>query len=197
MPSRMQAVQTWICLRAPFTKARTLRRLGFQRRRRVLFAWLITFPNEGPLPHNSHFAIVATLLCLRNCLSNQTTKCNRVSKNSVAAGTLSYFLERLERTLGGIPPGVFQECANGLFCWRCRLPILGVPLLFRLLELRGFGVELSVEFLSSYAGSQCESMLRRLAPSVYFSFLGGLRYGRSFLRGHYSTVDFGDRLRRR
>jgi hypothetical protein len=24
----------------------------------VLFAWLITFPKEGPLPHNSHFAIV-------------------------------------------------------------------------------------------------------------------------------------------
>jgi hypothetical protein len=38
--------------------------LGFQRRRRVLFAWEITLPNEGPLPHNSHFAILADLLCL-------------------------------------------------------------------------------------------------------------------------------------
>ena len=64
LPSRMQAVQTWRCLRAPLTKARTVRRLGFQRRRRVLFAWEITLPNEGPLPHNSHFAILANLLYL-------------------------------------------------------------------------------------------------------------------------------------
>jgi hypothetical protein len=28
-----------------------------------LFAWLITLPKEGPLPHNSHFAILANLLC--------------------------------------------------------------------------------------------------------------------------------------
>jgi hypothetical protein len=55
---RMQAVQTRNCFRAPLTTARTILRFGFQRRRRVLFAWLITFPNEGPLPHNSHFAIV-------------------------------------------------------------------------------------------------------------------------------------------
>ena len=44
LPRRMQAVQTRICLRAPLTAARTFFRLGFQRRRRVLLAWLTTFP---------------------------------------------------------------------------------------------------------------------------------------------------------
>ena len=43
-PERMQDVQTRNCLRAPFTNARTLRKFGFQRRRRVLLAWLMTFP---------------------------------------------------------------------------------------------------------------------------------------------------------
>ena len=37
-PERMQLVQTRMCLRAPFTMARTRRRFGFQRRRRVLLA---------------------------------------------------------------------------------------------------------------------------------------------------------------
>jgi hypothetical protein len=60
-PERMQAVQTRICLRAPFTKARTRRKLGFHRRRRVLFAWLITFPNCGPLPQSSHFWAINAL----------------------------------------------------------------------------------------------------------------------------------------
>jgi hypothetical protein len=40
----MQDVHTRNCLRAPFTNARTLRKFGFQRRRRVLLAWLMTFP---------------------------------------------------------------------------------------------------------------------------------------------------------
>jgi len=62
-PSRMQAVQTFTCFLAPFTTARTRLRLGFHRRRRVLFAWLITLPKAGPLPHNSHFiAIVVPAL---------------------------------------------------------------------------------------------------------------------------------------
>ena len=43
-PERMQDVQTRNCLRAPFTNARTTRKFGFQRRRRVLLAWLMTFP---------------------------------------------------------------------------------------------------------------------------------------------------------
>jgi hypothetical protein len=43
-PERKQLVQTRICFRAPFTRARTRRRLGFQRRRRALLAWLMTFP---------------------------------------------------------------------------------------------------------------------------------------------------------
>jgi hypothetical protein len=40
--------------------ARTRRRFGFQRRRRVLFAWLITFPKCGPLPQSSHFIAIVT-----------------------------------------------------------------------------------------------------------------------------------------
>jgi hypothetical protein len=57
----MHAAQTRICFLAPFTTARTRRKLGFQRRRRVLFAWLITFPKCGPLPHNSHFIAIIFL----------------------------------------------------------------------------------------------------------------------------------------
>jgi hypothetical protein len=44
LPARMQAVHTRICFRAPDTNARTRFRFGFQRRLRVLFAWLITLP---------------------------------------------------------------------------------------------------------------------------------------------------------
>jgi hypothetical protein len=40
----MQDAQTRSLLRAPFTSAWTLRRFGFQRRRRTLLAWLMTFP---------------------------------------------------------------------------------------------------------------------------------------------------------
>jgi len=72
----MQAVQTRTCFLTPSTTARTRRRLGFHRRRRVLFAWLITFPKVGPLPHNSHFAIVIPTL-YQNCPVNRTSKCNR------------------------------------------------------------------------------------------------------------------------
>jgi hypothetical protein len=57
----MHAAQTRICFLAPPTTARTRRRFGFQRRRRVLFAWLITFPKCGPLPHNSHFIAIIFL----------------------------------------------------------------------------------------------------------------------------------------
>src|SRR6266851_279361 len=33
-------------------------KFGFHRRRRVLFAWLITFPKCGALPQNSHFSAI-------------------------------------------------------------------------------------------------------------------------------------------
>jgi hypothetical protein len=55
-------VHTRTCFLTPPTTARTFLRLGFQRRLRVLFAWLITFPKVGPLPHTSHFAIVIPTL---------------------------------------------------------------------------------------------------------------------------------------
>jgi hypothetical protein len=57
----MHAAQTRICFFAPFTTARTRRKFGFHRRRRVLFAWLITFPKCGILPHNSHFIAIIFL----------------------------------------------------------------------------------------------------------------------------------------
>src|ERR1700682_1603205 len=63
LPARMQAVQTRTCFLTPATTARTRFKFGFQRRRRVLLAWLITLPNAGPLPHISHFiAIVVPAL---------------------------------------------------------------------------------------------------------------------------------------
>src|SRR5271169_6294717 len=53
LPLRRQDVQTRIRLVAPFTLARIGRRLTFQRRRETLWAWLMWFPNCGPLPQIS------------------------------------------------------------------------------------------------------------------------------------------------
>jgi hypothetical protein len=52
----MHAVHTWIRFFTPFTTARMRFRFGFQRRRRVLFAWLMAFPNCGVFPQISHFS---------------------------------------------------------------------------------------------------------------------------------------------
>src|SRR5260370_30313912 len=49
----MLEVQTRICLVAAPTLAWTGRRLTFQRRLLTLWAWLIVFPNCGPLPQIS------------------------------------------------------------------------------------------------------------------------------------------------
>src|SRR5260221_11503169 len=54
LPDFRQLVQTRTRLLAPFTMARTGRRFTFQRRRLTLWAWLIAFPNCGPLPQTSH-----------------------------------------------------------------------------------------------------------------------------------------------
>jgi hypothetical protein len=54
----MHAVQTRTCFLTPATTARTRFKFGFHRRRRVLFAWLITFPKCGALPQNSHFSAI-------------------------------------------------------------------------------------------------------------------------------------------
>ncbi len=58
LPARMHAAQTRTCFLTPATTARTRFRFGFHRRRRVLFAWLITFPKCGALPQNSHFSAI-------------------------------------------------------------------------------------------------------------------------------------------
>jgi hypothetical protein len=67
----MHAAQTRICLFAPFTTARTRRKFGFHRRLRVLFAWLITFPKCGILPHNSHFIAIIFLFSLPKILKRK------------------------------------------------------------------------------------------------------------------------------
>src|SRR5437763_16965873 len=54
LPDLRQEVQTRTRLDAPFTIARTGRRFTFQRRLLTLWAWLMLFPNCGPLPHTSH-----------------------------------------------------------------------------------------------------------------------------------------------
>jgi hypothetical protein len=53
LPERMQAVQARIARRAPLTMAWTRRKFGSQRRLVTLWAWLIRFPNAGPLPQIS------------------------------------------------------------------------------------------------------------------------------------------------
>jgi hypothetical protein len=57
-PARMHSVQTRTCFFTPATTARTRFKFGFHRRRRVLFAWLTTFPKCGPLPQKSHFIAI-------------------------------------------------------------------------------------------------------------------------------------------
>jgi|GEM_PF-5562337 len=52
-PSFIHVVQTRIRTARPSTDARTLCRLGIQRRRVRLWAWLILFPESGRLSHNS------------------------------------------------------------------------------------------------------------------------------------------------
>jgi hypothetical protein len=61
LPERMQAVQTRICFLAPLTTAFTRRRLGFQRRRVTLCAWLIVFPKDGFLPHISQTSAIVLI----------------------------------------------------------------------------------------------------------------------------------------
>src|SRR6266404_5515315 len=58
----MHAVQTFTRLRAPEIRARTDFKFGFQRRRRVLLAWLTTLPKLGPLPQYSHFIAMIRFL---------------------------------------------------------------------------------------------------------------------------------------
>src|SRR5579871_1467068 len=59
----MHEVHTRIRLAAPFTIARTVCKLMFQRRLVTLWAWLIRCPKRGPRPQTSHtLAMVISLL---------------------------------------------------------------------------------------------------------------------------------------
>src|SRR5882762_5138604 len=83
----MHAVQTFTRLRAPETKARTDFRLGFQRRRRVLLAWLTTLPKLGPLPQYSHF--IAMILPIGSGLIRERNKYSKglIGEKAVPFGT--------------------------------------------------------------------------------------------------------------
>src|SRR5580704_8050226 len=58
----MQLVHTRTRWLAPFTLAFTACRFTFQRRRVVLWACEMLFPNCGPLPQRSHFCAMTVLL---------------------------------------------------------------------------------------------------------------------------------------
>lgn len=61
----MQLVQTLMCLALPQSVAtRTVLRLGSQRRRVLLLAWLTLLPVEGFLPHKSHILDMVNSLVL-------------------------------------------------------------------------------------------------------------------------------------
>src|SRR5713101_4182422 len=66
LPLRRQEVHTRRRLVAPFTLARTGRRLTFQRRLLTLWAWLMVFPNCGPLPQISQTRAI-TLKSFQAC----------------------------------------------------------------------------------------------------------------------------------
>src|SRR5216684_3563879 len=74
LPLRRQEVHTRRRLVAPFTLARTGRRLTFQRRRDTLWAWLMVFPNCGPLPQISQTCAMTTpdLMCETSILLELT-----------------------------------------------------------------------------------------------------------------------------
>ena len=98
LPAPMHAVQTRTCFLTPATTARTRFRFGFHRRRRVLFAWLITFPKCGALPQNSHFSaiflpasvfILAWISCSK-CHKNQAPHSSRPSTSGKARPFASF-----------------------------------------------------------------------------------------------------------
>src|SRR6266436_5944434 len=70
LPLRRQEVQTRIRLVAAPTLAWTGRRFTFQRRLVTLLAWLMLFPNCGPLPQISHTRAMTCAPELISC-SNQ------------------------------------------------------------------------------------------------------------------------------
>jgi CheY-like chemotaxis protein len=67
LPDLMQEVQTRIRRLAPLTKARTFCKFRFQRRLVTLWAWLIRWPNWGPLPQTSQTCAIRS-----NCISART-----------------------------------------------------------------------------------------------------------------------------
>src|SRR5258708_28255973 len=71
LPLRRQEVQTRIRLVAAPTLACTGRRFTFQRRLVTLWAWLILFPNCGPLPQISHTCAIHYSTSVQNLIREQ------------------------------------------------------------------------------------------------------------------------------
>src|SRR6266851_2745184 len=74
-------------LLAPFTLAWTGRRLTFQRRLLTLWAWLMVFPNCGPLPQISQTRAI-TLKSFQACCRNLNfTGIRRISPKEQPRGS--------------------------------------------------------------------------------------------------------------
>lgn len=67
LPDFKQLVQTLIFLTLPLITARTLCKLGNQRLRVLLFAWLILFPLTGPFPQISQTRAIMLSIYSSNC----------------------------------------------------------------------------------------------------------------------------------
>src|ERR1700676_3417859 len=79
LPLRRQEVQTRMCFVAAPTLAWTGRRLTFQRRLLTLWAWLMVFPNCGPLPQISQTRAITLESFQACCRSLDFTGIRRIS----------------------------------------------------------------------------------------------------------------------
>ncbi len=79
---RMQDVQTLIRCAAPFTITRIRCKLMFQRRLETLWAWLILFPNRGPLPQTSHTFAIGCLSPFLNAYRSRNQAKNQAGRRS-------------------------------------------------------------------------------------------------------------------
>jgi len=127
----MHAVHTRTCFLTPATTARKRFRFGFHRRRRVLFAWLITFPKCGALPQNSHFSAIF--------LPAQNLFWASVSRSKYRKTKLFILADPLPPAKRGVcAPDGFAECgvcipdaSSGRAFWTKRFCHSTTPLFFR------------------------------------------------------------------
>src|ERR1700676_3329023 len=92
LPLRRQEVQTRMCFVAAPTLAWTGRRLTFQRRLLTLWAWLMVFPNCGPLPQISQTRAITLKSFQAYCRSLDFTGIRRISPRHHEGFDLTHFL---------------------------------------------------------------------------------------------------------